>query len=222
MPSPDSRFVGRHAPGVRRCNGSSASSCARIAPLEPNLHGDSVEYSFFRVPRFPFHGYCALSGNSGKRLQARSGCPHNIPHRAATRNPKAICGIQSKVFSARAIAVIQARNPKRTEPIRQVVRLWKVRCRADDGTIRNQRRIPLPSNGVWGVLGKCWIILSLTFRFAAPSPSIPRRLMQHYQLGRLYQTLGNTAAADQEFDVVEKLYQKSEDRVAKNMSLRIH
>jgi tetratricopeptide (TPR) repeat protein len=43
----------------------------------------------------------------------------------------------------------------------------------------------------------------------------------HYQLGRLYQTLGNTASADQEFDVVEKLYQKSEDKVAKNMSLRI-
>jgi hypothetical protein len=41
-------------------------------------------------------------------------------------------------------------------------------------------------------------------------------------LDRLYQTLGNTAAADQEFDVVEKLYQKSEDRVANNMSLRIH
>ena len=44
----------------------------------------------------------------------------------------------------------------------------------------------------------------------------------HYQLDRLYQTLGNTAAADQEFDVVQKLYQKSEDKVAKNMSLRIH
>jgi Tfp pilus assembly protein PilF len=44
----------------------------------------------------------------------------------------------------------------------------------------------------------------------------------HYQLGRLYQTLGNTAAADQEFDTVQKLYQKSEDKVAKNMALRIH
>jgi hypothetical protein len=47
--------------------------------------------------------------------------------------------------------VIQARNPERTEPIRHVVRLWKVRCRADYGTIPNQRGIPLQNNGVWGV-----------------------------------------------------------------------
>jgi Tfp pilus assembly protein PilF len=50
----------------------------------------------------------------------------------------------------------------------------------------------------------------------------PSQTDAHYQLGRLYQMLGNTAAADQEFDVVQKLYQKSEDKVAKNMALRMH
>jgi hypothetical protein len=62
-----------------------------------------------------------------------------------------------------AVAVILARNPGRTEPIRHVVRLWKVRCRADYDTIPNQGRIPLPSNGVWGVFGECWDLLSVTF-----------------------------------------------------------
>ena len=50
----------------------------------------------------------------------------------------------------------------------------------------------------------------------------PSQTDAHYQLGRLYQTLGNAAAADQEFEVVQTLYQKSEDKVAKNMALRIH
>jgi tetratricopeptide (TPR) repeat protein len=50
----------------------------------------------------------------------------------------------------------------------------------------------------------------------------PSQSDAHYQLGRLYQLLGNTTAADQEFDVVQKLYQKSDEKVAKNMLLRMH
>ena len=31
------------------------------------------------------------------------------------------------------------------------------------GTIPSERRVLLPSNGVWGVSGECWDILSATF-----------------------------------------------------------
>jgi Tfp pilus assembly protein PilF len=50
----------------------------------------------------------------------------------------------------------------------------------------------------------------------------PSQTDAHYQLGRLYQKLGNTGAADQEFEVVQQLYQESADKVAKNMALRLH
>jgi hypothetical protein len=31
------------------------------------------------------------------------------------------------------------------------------------GTIPSERRVPLPSNRVWGVSGECWDILSAPF-----------------------------------------------------------
>jgi hypothetical protein len=69
-----------------------------------------------------------------------------------------------------AIAAILARNPKRTQPIRHVVRPWKMRCRADYGTISNQRRIPLLGDGDWGVFGECGELLAIDLLVEAGAP----------------------------------------------------
>jgi len=69
-----------------------------------------------------------------------------------------------------AIAAILARNPKRTQPIRHVVRPWKMRCRADYGTISNQRRIPLLGDGAWGVFGECGELLAIDLLVEAGAP----------------------------------------------------
>jgi tetratricopeptide (TPR) repeat protein len=48
----------------------------------------------------------------------------------------------------------------------------------------------------------------------------PEQPEVHYRLGRLYQAMGNTVAAQREFTMVQNLHQKAEDDIADKMSGR--